>query len=1477
MKHKEIISEDSRIWENLRYSLFVSEKYKLLYVSTPKVACTSLKWWFAALEGVSKNILNSKDSSESDPELIIHDTFHTIAPRVAGRSFEEMYEPLNSEEYFRFAVVRNPFKRIFSAWQSKILLKEPLQINKYKDAGFLNYSVESRLDVAKAFEAFLEYLAKYEAPNFWDVHWTPQYTLLNPSAIDYSMISKIEDISNLRVELASHLGGEVQDPFGLKPANESLIPYRQEFFTARSEELVRSLYKKDFEFFGYEQSLPLDREELSDEALAVALKAIGLIKGRHQRLDEIRSVLIQNITVATNVLSEKEHLLLIAQDDSFNKDQRISSQQQQIVLLEQEVESLNYEIACLKQGLADLKLELRLILSSKSWWVTKPFRCFNRIFCGRAINILKNRLGEVSRVIWHKVPISGGTKLRIKNSMFTRFPFAFSWTQAYRSWYGMNFPGFDLPSPATSFNQKENTGLSTYVPLLRASAPKMLPVRLIAFYLPQFHAIKENNEWWGDGFTEWTNVKPAQPQFEGHYQPHVPGELGYYNLLDRSTQQRQIELAKLYGIGGFCFYYYWFAGQRLLEQPIENYLADSTLDHPFCLCWANENWSRRWDGKDSEILIAQQHSPEDDLAFAADVARYMKDDRYIRVDGKPLLIVYRPSLLPSALETSQRWREWFRENGVGEIYLAYTQSFEVEDPRTYGFNAAIEFPPNNSAPPNITSQVKASSSFGGTVYDWSVFLKRSQNYKKTAYRLFRSVCPSWDNTARRKSGGTVFLNSTPNAYQAWLENAVAETCQQSGTADERLVFVNAWNEWAEGAHLEPDAKYGYAWLDATRRALTGEAYGAQKINIAVISHDAHPHGAQFLALGMVRSLVNDLKLQVHTVLLGEGRLRGEFAQCSPVYDLPPGSDFERRSFELARELAEKGIQHAIVNTTVSGSFVEALTSQGIRCVSLIHEMPGVIEANNLSEQAKDIARFAHRIVFPASIVEDGFAGFADADEVKKIIRPQGLWRRNLLRFNKDQVRKEVRERFGMAVNAPIVLAVGYADRRKGVDLFVKAALEVLESKPDALFIWIGHWDDLLRLEVDVLVKEHVSSFKFLGYEPDTASYHAAADVYALTSREDPFPNVVLESFDAGVPVVAFEGSGGGAKLVSKTGGRVVPMEDVSAFAQQLVNLINQPETAQALGEQASSLVDRDYAFRSYLFDLCEYSGIKLPRVSVVVPNYNYAQYIEKRLDSILNQSLPIYELIILDDASTDESVFEIKKWLSDNKVECRLIVNEENSGCVFDQWAKGVALASGDFVWIAEADDLSASDFLETVIAPMERDCKVSISYCESQQIDGQNLLLSNDYQAYRQDICSDHWQVPYVADGDDEVIKYMAVKNTIPNVSGVIFKRQAISDTFLHGLAEIRSLSKAGDWLTYIKTLKGGKIAFTPRPLNFHRRHSGSVIGSSNAGRLLEEIAIVQGLVASEYSLSSAVALQAKTYTEELRRQFSKYNQVSK
>jgi hypothetical protein len=347
-------------------------------------------------------------------------------------------------------------------------------------------------------------------------------------------------------------------------------------------------------------------------------------------------------------------------------------------------------------------------------------------------------------------------------------------------------------------------------------------IRLFAFYLPQFHPIPENDRWWGKGFTEWSNVTRAVPQFSGHYQPQLPAELGFYDLRLPEVMAAQAALARRYGIEAFCFYYYWFGGKRLLEAPLEAMLASGEPDFPFFLCWANENWTRRWDGQDSEILMGQQHSPEDDAAVIRDMIRYMRDRRYVRVGGKPLLVIYRVDLFPNFAETAGRWRAICREEGVGEIYLAAVESFEWSRtgilPSEFGCDASVQFPPHGDLLHTHDPQRVVAENFNGLICDYEDSALMFANATPPAAPRFPAVMPGWDNTARRMERAAIFHGATPGAFQAWLEEAIRQT-REHNAPGERIVFINAWNEWAEGAQLEPDRVFGHAKLEAVRNAL----------------------------------------------------------------------------------------------------------------------------------------------------------------------------------------------------------------------------------------------------------------------------------------------------------------------------------------------------------------------------------------------------------------------------------------------------------------------------------------------------------------------------------------------------------------------------------------------------------------------------------------------------------------------------------
>lgn len=374
-------------------------------------------------------------------------------------------------------------------------------------------------------------------------------------------------------------------------------------------------------------------------------------------------------------------------------------------------------------------------------------------------------------------------------------------------------------------------------------------MRALCFYLPQYHPIPENDEWWGPGFTEWTNVAQARPRFKGHYQPHIPADLGFYDLRLEETRLAQAELAKEYGIGGFCYYHYWFDdGRRLLERPFDEVLDSGKPDFPFCLCWANGNWTRRWDGAEHEMLMRQDYAAYDAAHHMEWLVRAFRDRRYVRVNGRPLFLVYQPGALADRAAVIRTWRATAARLGVPELYLCAVKSpgdrTEYAEALADGFDALTEFAPTGRmaavegrlsgprtfvrrAARRLKVELLAPARSRLHVLSYRDLAEEAMRRRvPEGERVFPCVMPSWDNSARRRSGATVMQNDDPALYQRWLEHACTRVA--GNPADEQIVFINAWNEWAEGCHLEPDRRFGRRFLEATRDALAPYAQASAR-------------------------------------------------------------------------------------------------------------------------------------------------------------------------------------------------------------------------------------------------------------------------------------------------------------------------------------------------------------------------------------------------------------------------------------------------------------------------------------------------------------------------------------------------------------------------------------------------------------------------------------------------------------------------
>lgn len=372
-----------------------------------------------------------------------------------------------------------------------------------------------------------------------------------------------------------------------------------------------------------------------------------------------------------------------------------------------------------------------------------------------------------------------------------------------------------------------NTGALNELPGWRRFEPdaEVVPrARVIPFYLPQFHSFPENDEWWGRGFTEWSNVAAAQPSFRGHIQPFLPADLGFYNLTSVAVRREQYALARAAGIEGFMYYYYWFAGRRLMSRPIESHHGSSE-NEPFCIMWANENWSRRWDGRDDDVLIEQDYESVPATQFIYDVMPLLLDPRYIRTRGKPILAVYRLSQIPNYESVLEEWRKAARDAGVGELEVLSVDVGEQFDGlgldgTERGIDGTLDFPPHRMHRGALDrTGLDFDERFVGNTYTYESLVESAEAELRSGVNPdhYPGVMVNYDNTPRRQWMPELWFGANPFTFHRWLQTAVEALDARS--PEDRIVFVNAWNEWAEGAVLEPSQRFASTYLMAVRSVI----------------------------------------------------------------------------------------------------------------------------------------------------------------------------------------------------------------------------------------------------------------------------------------------------------------------------------------------------------------------------------------------------------------------------------------------------------------------------------------------------------------------------------------------------------------------------------------------------------------------------------------------------------------------------------
>ncbi|KAA0083030.1 glycoside hydrolase family 99-like domain-containing protein [Trinickia soli] len=1363
-------SDRQKIFQFLRWNCYRSEHHKLVYVATPKVACTSLKWWFATIVGYADALRGIVDSAESDPDLVVHES-HKVAPGVTGLDESNLLDALTSDSYFRFAVVRNPYKRIFSAWQSKLLLREPLQASRYTQFGFFNLPVTEESDIAPAFEAFLEHLIQEEAPSFWDQHWTPQAGLLRPDIIKYSKIARIEESESLVLSLGAWLGDAASNPFRQRRANESLIPYKRAFLTERSAHLIRALYAVDFESFGYDDRPPEGNESFSREMTGVALKAVQLVRARHTQLGERYAHVARlnqaahegdaQIAALRQVVAENDVELASLRKLTTDSAATIAALRQSLIERDEKVVALEQVVVDWNVQAADLRSEI----------AERDAR----------VAAFETTVAEKRREIQDLNAIVSERDRRIANLR-----------RAVRE--------RDTQVSESSRDLVERS--RDIAGLRRAAVERSDEIERLS----QALAEREN----------LLSVRDAQI-----------AQLGC-EALDRDAQ---------------------IAG---LQRQI-----DSGADRDFQLAAANQRLdeifrSRSW----RLVLCVRQVATAARRVFAQSrssfsvvrgVWQQKRLVRLVRSSGlfdAEFYLAGNPDVRSAGIDPATHYLTFgWREGRDPSAAFSATQYLACHpdvvdanvDPLThylrFGIAERRATACNITCAPEIVdndSSAPGEAGGGATLAEGSILTALGEMGQPSDGEMARAKRIETEVEAIQKSGlfdERFYLSMYPE-LQISAADAIKDYCVYGWRAGRNPSDDFDTNYYREtyrdirDADINPFWHYAIAGKDECRHAAPALSnryemdvwFGRLETDVKVIAFYATPDW------NAVRS--------------GRPAFKGHSQPILPCESLGYYDAFDPAVLYLQAQIAKRhGVDYFCFDLKSGSDPIHA--QQPVESF-LRHEQIdiGIIPRINASarEDADAIVELLTRCIEdrrqlrvegrPAVIVS------ALVDEP------------DLVAAYLSQLQQRLAER---GLRSPFWIGSG-----KGVSAAGQASPSlglydaVLDLSHQPVADEIGSFEPVVRNGVNVIPYSVVAA-------------RGIERICRNAERQGRQYNVVTLARD--------NSSGGSAARV------IYSRFDAKDFRRWLDEAIKHEREFHAENERFVFInawndwnegialePDKKTGF-SRVNEVTRALGnlpaaARMPKVSVVVPNYRHAEFLRRRLDSIYGQTYKNIEVLLLDDCSPDDSRSVLDEYASAYPEITRKFYNTSNSGGVFRQWAKGINAAGGDLVWIAESDDYCDPEFLEKLVSCFE-DESVLLAYGYSIFVDRNERAMGDEFDLYVSDLdCADKWKADYVETSHNEVNGALGIKNTIPNASSVVFRRPV--DMPLLEDATWLSMSVAGDWVFYLHIMRGGRIAFRRDAVNFFRRYPGSTADSTYKKEVFyREVGEASRTVAELYDVS--------------------------